>query len=147
MSAICINSCIVPFFDQRYVGCNAREVRSICYRSRSQAIIGRGAVAANVVLPTSPSSYTTIKIDGFSVGSKTIKDFHILLLLQVAAQPHLDEEIRLAVAKLYDFVNTSHALCCRSPKCFDASNHELHGMVQRFQPRNRANLTNAGSSF
>ncbi len=30
------------------------------------AIIGRGAVAANVVLPTPPSPYTTIKIDGFS---------------------------------------------------------------------------------
>ncbi len=39
---------IVPFFDQRYVGCNAAKSKYLATVPQS-AIIGRGAVAANVV--------------------------------------------------------------------------------------------------
>ena len=126
-----MNSCISSHFSISATSAAMPRSPKYLLPFSQSAIIGRGAVAANVVLPTPPSPYTTIRIDGFSVGSKLLKTFIFSFLLQapVAQLPHfLDEEIWLAVAKLYDFVNTRTQLAFAGFNKVDAGNHELHAV-------------------
>ncbi len=133
VSAIRINSCIYrPFSISATLQC--REVRhGYCLPTSSDSRVAvRWLQTPAYSTPFSPYNKPS-KLMGFSVGSK-LQRLHgrfLAVLRRPASSPPSMRKPALAVAKLLHFVNTLYR---RANKMY-ASNHELHGMVQRFQPR------------